>query len=104
MVDYQTTGAILDGFVKGPVSALPFIPRHCGVGQASLIFRDGTSMFAVMIMTDLLFARLCSLLRPASLDLRLLRKPSKWQLYRCSSIRKPLQHRLQPNFTRQGVS
>jgi hypothetical protein len=31
---------IIDGFVKNPISALRFIPRHCGVRQVRLIPRD----------------------------------------------------------------
>jgi len=37
-------------------------------------------MFAVMMMIDLLFARFCSLSRPASLDLGLFTNPSEMRL------------------------
>jgi len=42
-------------------------------------------MFAVRMKVDLLFARLASFSRPASLDIWFLTKPSKNQLFMCSS-------------------
>jgi hypothetical protein len=43
--------AIIDGFVKKPISALRFIPRHCGVPSVRLIPRDSQALISAFLRT-----------------------------------------------------
>jgi hypothetical protein len=43
----------LDGFVKSPISALRFIPRHCGVPEVRLIPRDSQALISNILRSRL---------------------------------------------------
>jgi hypothetical protein len=49
--------ATRDGFVKRPISALRFIPRHCGVPQVRLIPQDSQAVSRTFYETfcDMIF-------------------------------------------------
>jgi hypothetical protein len=42
-----------DDFVKSPISAFPFIPRHCGVLSVRLIPRDSGALISNFLQSRL---------------------------------------------------